>query len=103
MKQLAKRRTSPRPRSTCPSSNPPAKPATTERRSTASNSNNFGVHSVCIGVTSDRRETVAAQRFSQILSPDAPSAFEKSRLGVPPHLERGGSGSEAGSKAISQG
>jgi len=54
-------------------------------------------------VTSDRRETVAAQRFSQILSPDAPSAFEKSRLGVPPHLERGGSGSEAGSKAISQG
>jgi hypothetical protein len=28
---------------------PPLKPATTERRSTASNSNSFGVHSVCIG------------------------------------------------------
>src|SRR6478735_8182707 len=57
MKQSAKRRTSPTPRSTCPSSSapafevmfPPSKPATTERRSTASNSNSFGVHSVCIG------------------------------------------------------
>jgi len=28
---------------------PPSKPATTDRRSTASNSNSFGVHSVCIG------------------------------------------------------
>jgi hypothetical protein len=28
----------------------------------------------------DRGETVVAQRFSQILSPDAPAAFEKSRL-----------------------
>src|ERR1700694_742679 len=57
MKQSAKRRTSPRPRSTCPSSSapafevmfPPSKPATTDRRSTASNSSSFGVHSVCIG------------------------------------------------------
>src|SRR5271157_4971272 len=57
MKQSAKRRTRPRPRSTCPSSSapafevmfPPSKPATTERRSTASNSNSFGVQSVCIG------------------------------------------------------
>src|SRR5262245_54814390 len=32
------------------------------------------------GRTSDRGGTVAAQRFSQILSPDAPPAFEKSRL-----------------------
>jgi hypothetical protein len=30
----------------------------------------------------DRGENVAAQRFSQILSPDAPPAFEKSRLGA---------------------
>jgi hypothetical protein len=28
----------------------------------------------------DPGETVAAQRLSQILSPDAPPAFEKSRL-----------------------
>ena len=28
----------------------------------------------------DRGEIAAAQRFSQILSPDAPAAFEKSRL-----------------------
>src|SRR5262245_37196474 len=34
------------------------------------------------GRTSDRGGTVAAQRFSQILSPDAPPAFEKSRLGT---------------------
>jgi hypothetical protein len=32
------------------------------------------------GRTLDRGETVAAQRFSQIRSPDAPPAFEKSRL-----------------------
>jgi hypothetical protein len=28
----------------------------------------------------DRRDIAAAQRFSQILSPDAPHTFEKSRL-----------------------
>jgi hypothetical protein len=33
------------------------------------------------GRTSDRGEFAAAQRFSQIRSPDAPAAYEKSRLG----------------------
>ena len=41
---------------------PPSKPATTERRSIASNSNNFGR-------TLDLGEITVAQRFSQILPP----------------------------------
>src|SRR5215203_5952974 len=89
MKHAANRRISPRPRSTCPSSNapasdviaPPSKPATTDRRSTASNANSFGVHSACIGALLDPRQFVAAQHFSQILGPDALLALEKSRLG----------------------
>jgi hypothetical protein len=68
VKQRADRRISPRPRSNCPSSSVPAfdvivlpsNSATTARPSTASNSNSFGVHSVCIGVL---RET--AQLFEK--------------------------------------
>ena len=59
---------------------PPSKPATTERRATASNSNSFGIHSVRIGLTLDHGDIAAAQRFSQICSFDAPTAFEKSGL-----------------------
>src|SRR3984885_1090996 len=60
---------------------PPSKPAITARRSTASNSNSVALHSVCIGAILDSEKTVLAQHFSQILSPDAPLSFEKSRLG----------------------
>ena len=62
-KQLAIRRISPRPRSSRPNSNPPASdvmippsnPATTLCRSTGSNSNNVGLHSVCIGASLELR------------------------------------------------
>jgi hypothetical protein len=54
---------------------PPSKPATTARRSTASNSNSVGVHSVGIGAFLELSENVAAQHFSQILSPDAPASL----------------------------
>ena len=55
--------TSPRPRSSRPNSNPPASdvmippsnPATTLCRSTGSNSNNVGLHSVCIGASPELR------------------------------------------------
>src|ERR1700733_9894064 len=59
---------------------PPSKPAITARRSTASNSNSVALHSVCIGAILDSEKTVLAQHFSQILRPDAPLSFEKSRL-----------------------
>ena len=63
LKQLAIRRISPRPRSSRPDSNPPASdvmippsnPATTMCRSTGSNSNNVGLHSVCIGAFPELR------------------------------------------------
>ena len=56
----------------------PSKPATTERRSTASNSTALPYTLSASGATLDYGETVAAQRLSQIFSPDAPRAYEKS-------------------------
>jgi hypothetical protein len=47
--------------------------------------NRFDVHSVGIGVFLNLRETVAAQQLSQILGPDAPILFEKSRLAPMQH------------------
>ena len=63
VKQLAIRRISPRPRSSRPNSSPPASdvmippsnPATTLCRSTGSNSNNVGLHSVCIVASPELR------------------------------------------------
>ena len=65
MKQSAKRRTSPRPRSACPNSSAPS--AYTLSAS---------------GSSLDSGEITVAQRFSQIRSPDAPPAFEKFGLAV---------------------
>ena len=83
VKHAANRRISPRPRSTWPSSSapafdvmsPPSKPATTARRSTASNSNSVAYTLSASGRSWDHREIVAAQQLSQILSPDAPSCL----------------------------
>src|SRR5215204_6042423 len=101
MKHAANRRINPRPRSTCPTSNAPAfdviaapsNPATTERRSTASNANSLGVHSACIGVHLSPRQIVVAQHFSLILSPDAlprlrnPRAPARGRRSAPERAE----------------
>jgi hypothetical protein len=78
VKHWANRPISRRPRSTCPNSNtlafeviaPPSNPAITERPSTASNENSFGVHSACIGVHLSPRQLLL-HNTSQILSPDA--------------------------------
>src|SRR6476619_1882014 len=77
MKQSAKRRTSPTTRSTCPRrrNRPPLNVARPLQTRTAS------VYTLSASArTSDRGEIAAAQRFSQIRSPDALPMFEKSRL-----------------------
>ena len=55
----------------------PSNCATMARRSTASNSNSFGVHSVGIGDLRESRKVVAAQQLSLIRGPDALNCLRK--------------------------
>ena len=88
VKQPANRRTNPRPRSTCLNSSapafevmsPPSKPATTSAAQPLQIRTTWRYTLSASGPSWICRKIVLAQHVSQILSPDAPLAFEKSRL-----------------------
>src|SRR5204862_954768 len=90
VKHAANRRISPRPRSTWPSSSapafevmsPPSNPATTARRSTASNSNSVGVHSVGIGALRETERYCCCTTLFSDSQPRCTPQFEKSGLGA---------------------
>ena len=88
MKHATNRRTNPRPPSTWPRSSPPAfevmsppsKPATTARRSTASNSNRVGAHSVGIGALPGAERNRCCTTLFSDSQPRCSLPFEESRL-----------------------
>src|SRR2546425_8909229 len=63
---------------------PPSKPATTARRSTASNSNSVGVHSVGIGALRETERYCCCTTLFSDSQPRCTPQFEKSGLAQAP-------------------
>jgi hypothetical protein len=79
----ARGRDPPAPRGSAPPfdvMSPPSKPATTARRSTASNSNSLVLHSVCIGAYLEPEIICSRKTIFSDSQPRCTPSFEKSRL-----------------------